>query len=216
MLFSYSFETFDAVPLVVAFLTGIVGPALITYIRYLLSLKKIKDINKRRNDFNITIETQQKINTTLNDLQSKYDLDRIWIAQFHNGGNFYPGNKSMKKLSATFESTKPGVSTDFMKLQNLPVSFFSSVLSEMNENQNGVIIETDETSDNAFKDFWLHRGVVRSYMFPIICLEGDFIGILAIDFNNNSKKLTDELYRELENEAKILSGYVAIVAIDKK
>jgi len=210
-----SFVPLDYAPIAIAFLTGIVGPALITYIKYVLSIKKIKDINKRRSDFNITIDTQQKINDTLNELQLKYNLDRIWIAQFHNGGNFYPGNKSMKKMSATFESTKPGVSTDFMKLQNLPVSFFSSVLQRMNENQSGVIIETDETNDNAFKDFWLHRGVIRSYMFPIICLEGDFIGVLGIDFNNSSGNLSDELYRELENESRILAGYVAIVSIEK-
>jgi hypothetical protein len=211
-----SFLPLDYVPVIIAFLTGIVGPAIVTYIKYVLSLKKIKDITKRRTDFNITIDTQQKINDTLNQLQCRHDLDRIWIAQFHNGGNFYPGNKSMKKMSATFESTKAGVSTDFMKLQNLPVSFFSSVLQQMNENQSGVIIETDETNDNAFKDFWLHRGVVRSYMFPIVCLEGDFIGVLGVDFNNKSGSLSDELYRELENESRILSGYVAIVSIEKR
>jgi len=211
-----SFVSTDyAVPVLIAFLTGIIGPAVVTYIKYILSIKKIQDINKRRTDFNITIDTQQKINDTLNELQTKYNLDRIWIAQFHNGGNFYPGNKSMKKMSATFESTKAGVSTDFMKLQNLPVSFFSSVLQRMNENQSGVIIETGETSDNAFKDFWLHRGIVRSYMFPIICLEGDFIGVFGVDFNNNSGNLSDELYRELENESRILAGYVAIVSIEK-
>jgi hypothetical protein len=210
-----SFLPSDFVPVMIAFLTGIIGPALVVYIKYILSIRKIRDISKRRNDFNITIDIQQKINDTLNKLQSQYDLDRIWIAQFHNGGNFYPGNKSMKKMSATFESTKAGVSTDFMKLQNLPVSFFSSVLQRMNENQSGVIIETGETSDNAFKDFWLHRGVVRSYMFPIICLEGDFIGVLGVDFNSDIGKLSDELYMELEVESKILAGYVAIVSVEK-
>jgi len=210
-----SFIPSDFAPIMIAFLTGIIGPALVVYIKYVLSVRKIRDISKRRNDFNITIDIQQKINDTLNKLQSQYDLDRIWIAQFHNGGNFYPGNKSMKKMSATFESTKAGVSTDFMKLQNLPVSFFSSVLQRMNENQSGVIIETDETSDNAFKDFWLHRGVVRSYMFPIICLEGDFIGVLGVDFNSDIGKLSDELYMELEVESKILAGYVAIVSVEK-
>ena len=210
-----SFIPSDFAPVMIAFLTGIIGPALVVYIKHILSIRKIRDISKRRNDFNITIDIQQKINDTLNKLQSQYDLDRIWIAQFHNGGNFYPGNKSMKKMSATFESTKAGVSTDFMKLQSLPVSFFSSVLQRMNENQSGVIIETDETSDNAFKDFWLHRGVVRSYMFPIICLEGDFIGVLGVDFNSVIGKLSDELYMELEVESKILAGYVAIVSVEK-
>jgi hypothetical protein len=137
------------------------------------------------------------------------------VAQFHNGGNFYPGNKSMKKLSATFESTKPGVSTDLMKLQNLPISFFSKVLTEMNDSKSGVIIETEGVDENAFKDFWLHRGIHRSYMFPIVSLEGDFIAILGIDFNRIDQRLSDELYKELENEARILAGYVAIVSIEK-
>jgi len=215
-MLAFSILHSEMVPVLVAFLTGIVGPMALLYAKHLLNLRKEKDRSKRRDDFNITISVQQKINSTLNALQSKYDLDRVWIAQFHNGGNFYPGNKSMKKLSATFESTKPGISTDLMKLQNLPISFFSNVLTEMNETQSGVIVETDGSHENAFKDFWLHRGVHRSYMFPIICLEGDFIAILGIDFNHIDGRLSDELYKELEGEAKLLSGYVAIVSIEKK
>lgn len=212
----FQFIHSETVPIFVAFLTGVLGPLIILLTTYFLNSLKVKNKNRRRDDFNITISVQQKINYTLNNLQERYDLDRIWIAQFHNGGNFYPGNKSMKKLSATFESTKPGVSTDIMKLQNLPISFFSNVLTEMNETQSGVIVETEGVRENAFKDFWLHRGVHRSYMFPIICLEGEFIAILGIDFNDTHGRLSDELYKELENEAKMLSGYVAIVSIEKK
>lgn len=215
-MLAFSFVNSETVPVLVAFLTGIVGPIVLLYFKHLLNSRKERDKTRRRDDFNITISVQQKINSTLNHLQSRYDLDRVWIAQFHNGGNFYPGNKSMKKLSATFESTKPGVSTDLMKLQNLPISFFSKVLTEMNDTQSGVIVETEGAHENAFKDFWLHRGVHRSYMFPIICLEGDFIAILGIDFNDTDGRLSDELYKELENEAKMLSGYVAIVSIEKK
>jgi len=52
-------------------------------------------------------------------------------------------------------------------------------------------------------------------MFPIICLEGDFIGVLGVDFNSDIGKLSDELYMELEVESKILAGYVAIVSVEK-
>jgi hypothetical protein len=212
----FQFIHSETVPIFVAFLTGVLGPLIILLTTYFLNSLKAKNKNRRRDDFNITINVQQKINSTLNSLQEKYDLDRIWIAQFHNGGNFYPGNKSMKKLSATFESTKAGVSTDLMKLQNLPISFFSNVLAQMNDTQSGVIVETSGVEQNAFKDFWLHRGIYRSYMFPIICIDGDFIAILGIDFNSVDKRLSDELYRELEGEAKLLSGYVSIVSIEKK
>jgi hypothetical protein len=212
----FQFIHSDTVPIFVAFLTGVLGPLIILLTTYFLNSLKVKSKNKRRDDFNITITVQQKINSTLNFLQEKYNLDRIWIAQFHNGGNFYPGNKSMKKLSATFESTKPGISTDLMKLQSLPISFFSNVLTEMNDSKSGVIVETHGVRENAFKDFWLHRGVHRSYMFPIICLDGDFIAILGIDFNNIDGRLSDELYKELEGEAKLLAGYVSIVSIEKR
>ena len=212
---AFNIEGFSIVPLAVAFLTGVAGPALVTYIKHKLNLKKAVELLKRRNDFNLTIDTQQKINKTLNEIQQKHGLDRIWIAQFHNGGNFYPGNKSMKKLSVTFESTKPGISTDILKLQNLPVSFFSSVLQIMNTEQIGYVVETENSHDNAFADFWVSRGITRSYLFPVICIEGGFIAVLGVDYINRNDTLPVELYEDLEIEAKLLSGYVAIVSVEK-
>ena len=212
---AFDIEGFSIVPLAVAFLTGVAGPALVTYIKHKLNLKKAVELLKRRNDFNLTIDTQQKINKTLNEIQQKHGLDRIWIAQFHNGGNFYPGNKSMKKLSVTFESTKPGISTDILKLQNLPVSFFSSVLQVMNTEQIGYVVETENSHDNAFADFWVSRGITRSYLFPVICIEGGFIAVLGVDYINRNEKLPVELYEDLEIEAKQLSGYVATVSVER-
>lgn len=212
---AFDIEGFGIIPLTVAFLTGIAGPALVTYIKHKLNLKKAVELLKRRNDFNLTIDTQQKINKTLNEIQQKHGLDRIWIAQFHNGGNFYPGNKSMKKLSVTFESTKPGISTDILKLQNLPVSFFSSVLQVMNTEQIGYVVETENSHDNAFADFWVSRGITRSYLFPVICIEGGFIAVLGVDYINRNEKLPVELYEDLEIEAKQLSGYVATVSVER-
>ena len=212
---AFNIEGFSIVPLAVAFLTGVAGPALVTYIKHKLNLKKAVELLKRRNDFNLTIDTQQKINKTLNEIQQKHGLDRIWIAQFHNGGNFYPGNKSMKKLSVTFEATKPGISTDILKLQNLPVSFFSSVLQIMNTEQIGYIVETENSHDNAFADFWVSRGITRYYLFPVICIEGGFIAVLGVDYINRDDKLPVELYEDLEIEAKQLSGYVAIVSVER-
>lgn len=203
-------------PVVAAFFTGIAGPLLVTYLRHKLSIRKNLELAKRRRDFNLTIDTQQKINKTLNEVQQKFNLDRIWIAQFHNGGNFYPGNKCMKKMSVTFESTKPGISTDILKLQNLPVSFFSEVLQKMNSEQLGYVVETSqEAENNAFKSFWINRGVLRSYLFPVVCLEGGFIAVLGVDYVNRDEMLPDTVYRELELEARLLSGYVAAVSVEK-
>jgi hypothetical protein len=208
-------EYIHFIPLMIAFLTGILGPILLVYVKHKL-FNKNKELEKRKKDFRHSLEIQELINTSLNKLLNKYNLDRLWIAQFHNGGNFWPGNKSMKKLSMTFESTAPGVAADIMKMQNLPVSFLSPVLQKLaGEDITGINIDVYTEEDYALRSFWEHRGVQTVYLFPIKCLESDFVGIFGVDFVKRDGFLTDEVYDQLRAEALTLSGYVAAISVDK-
>jgi hypothetical protein len=202
------------IPLIIAFLTGIAGPVILTYVKHKLYVKT-KEMKKKNDDFISAIETQELINKSLNQLQEKYNLDRLWIAQFHNGGNFYPGNKSMKKMSVTFESTAPGVAADIMKMQSLPVSFFSSILQKLNSGEQSVLTDVYSEEDYALRSFWQNKGTNAVYVFPIRCLEGGFIGILGVDLVKSDELLNDEIFNQLKNEAILLSGYVASIAVDK-
>lgn len=202
-------------PLLAAFLTGIAGPVGLTYVKHKLRVKT-RDLDKRKSDFISALHIQDIVNNSLNKLQSKYNLDRLWIAQFHNGGNFYPGNKSMKKMSMTFESTAPGIAADIMKMQNLPVSFFSSALQKLNNGDESLLIDTHTEEDYALASFWESKGVNSVYLFPIRCLEGGFIGILGVDFVKTDSQLDDKLYKKIKSEADSLSGYVATLSIDKE
>jgi hypothetical protein len=208
-------EYIHFIPLLIAFLTGILGPILLVYVKHKL-FRKDKEFEKRKKDFKQALEIQELINTSLNKLLQKYNLDRLWIAQFHNGGNFYPGNKSMKKLSITFESTAPGIAADIMKMQNLPVSFLSPVLQKLTEDDiTGVTVDVYTEEDYALRSFWESRGVQTAYLFPIKCLESDFVGIFGVDFVKRDGFLTDEVYDQLRAEALTLSGYVAAISVDK-
>lgn len=209
-------EYIHFIPLMIAFLTGILGPVLLVYVKHKL-FRKDKDMERRKKDFKHSLEIQELINTSLNNLLQKYNLDRLWIAQFHNGGNFYPGNKSMKKMSMTFESTAPGVAADIMKMQNLPVSFLSPVLQKLTDKDTtGITIDLDTEEDYALKSFWETRGIQTVYLFPIKCLESDFIGIFGVDFVKRDGFITDEVYDQLRAEALLLSGYVAAISVDKQ
>jgi len=209
-------EYIHFIPLMIAFLTGILGPILLVYVKHKL-FRKDKEMEKRKKDFQASLETQDLINTSLNNLQAKYNLDRLWIAQFHNGGNFWPGNKSMKKMSMTFESTAPGIAADIMKMQNLPVSFLAPVLQKLNsEEANGINIDIYTEEDYALRSFWETRGIQTVYLFPIKCLESDFIGIFGVDFVKRDGFVTDEVYDQLRAEALLLSGYVASISVDKQ
>jgi len=197
-----------------AFLTGIAGPLILTWVRHYLSRKNI-ELEKRKKDFEHTLETQEIVNESLNTLQSKYNLDRIWLAQFHNGGNYYPGNKSMKKMSVAFESVAPGISSDIMKMQNLPVSFFSSALQKLSNGQESFIVEVDTEEDYALKAFWENRGITSVYLFPIICIGGGFIGILGVDFVKREGFLNEEAFNFFKRESHLLSGYISLLTLDQ-
>jgi hypothetical protein len=203
-------------PVIIAFLTGVLGPILLVFVKHKL-FRKDKELEKRRKDFRQSLQIQDLINTSLNNLQQKYNLDRLWIGQFHNGGNFWPGNKSMKKVSMTFESTAPGIAADIMKMQNLPVSFLSPILQKLTDTDaTGVTIDVYTEEDYALRSFWESRGIQTAFLFPIKCLESDFIGIFGVDFVKRDGFLTDEIYDHLRAEALTLSGYVAAISVDKK
>jgi hypothetical protein len=208
-------EYIHFIPLLIAFLTGILGPVLLVIVKHKL-FRKDKELEKRKKDFRQSLEVQDLINSSLNNLLQKYNLDRLWIAQFHNGGNFWPGNKSMKKMSMTFESTAPGIAADIMKMQNLPVSFLSPILQKLTDKDiTGITVDVYTEEDYALRSFWETRGVQTVYLFPIFCLESDFIGIFGVDFVKRDGFVTDEVYDQLRAEALLLSGYVASISVDK-
>lgn len=209
-------EYIHFIPLLIAFLTGIIGPILLVYVKHKL-FSKNKLLEKRKKDFKHALQIHELINKSLNNLLQKYNLDRLWIAQFHNGGSFYPGNKSMKKLSITFEATAPGVAADILRMQNLPVSFLSPILQKLTKNDvTGINIDVYTEEDYALRSFWETRGVQTVYLFAIKCLESDFIGIFGVDFVKRDGFLTEEVYDQLRAEALILSGYVASISVDKQ
>jgi hypothetical protein len=208
-------EYIHFIPLMIAFLTGILGPVLLVLVKHKL-FRKDKQLERRKTEFKHALEIQDKVNTSLNQLQQKYNLDRLWIAQFHNGGNFWPGNKSMKKMSITFESTAPGIAADIMKMQNLPVSFLSPVLQKLTDSDaTGVNIDVYTEEDYALRSFWETRGIQTVYLFPIKCLESDFIGIFGVDFVKRDGFVSDEVYDQLRAEALLLSGYISAISVDK-
>jgi hypothetical protein len=204
---------FEYSTIIAAFLTGIAGPLILAWVRHGLNRKKI-ELEKRKKEFEHAIETQGIVNKALDSLLVKYDLDRIWLAQFHNGGNYYPGNKSMKKMSVSFESVAPGVSSDIMKMQNLPVSFFSTILQRLNSGQESFVVDVTTEEDYALRSFWENRGVTSVYLFPIICIGGVFIGVLGVDFVKRDGFLNEQTFNHFKREANLLSGYVSLLSTD--
>ena len=88
-----------------AFLTGVVGP-----IMYLLISRHLqKEKQKKKDVVKENISNVALISDELEEVREEFKGDRVWITQFHNGGNFYPTGKSIQKFSVFYEVTKAGV-----------------------------------------------------------------------------------------------------------
>ena len=79
-------------------------------------------------------------------MREEFQSCRVWISQFHNGGNFYPTGKSIQKFSIFYEVTKTGISSVSHTFNNIPTSLYPQAFNHMlNDEQKGIFI-------NDFKD----------------------------------------------------------------
>ena len=69
-----------------AFLTGVVGPILY----FLISRYLDKQREKKRDKIKEVVADTCVVNDELKEIMDDFKGDRVWISQFHNGGNFYP------------------------------------------------------------------------------------------------------------------------------
>jgi hypothetical protein len=70
--------------IIIALITAVFGPIIVTWVK---SKIEAKPINTPMHD---ALESSTQIDTQLEMIMKELECDRIWIAQFHNGGYFYP------------------------------------------------------------------------------------------------------------------------------
>lgn len=95
-------------------------------------LKKWQDRNKEnksRTQLMAQIQKDELIHFSLREIRRKYNADRVYIIQFHNGGNFYT-NTPMQKGSVTYERNSDGLERITDKFQNILISNYNWILAE--------------------------------------------------------------------------------------
>jgi hypothetical protein len=190
------------VEIIVAFLTGILGPILILLVKHYTQKKKPTDpLAEAVNNANV-------ISSELDELIVEYSADRAWIAQFHNGGHFYPTGKSIQKFSFFFESVKFSKDSIRLNFQNIPVNLFSKALGQILESEYLVIYDyKDETQATyGLKYIAEETGAKSTYIFGIHNVEDKLIGVLGVEYTSRKRKLTDPEIVQLRLESAKLGG----------
>lgn len=190
---------------IVAFITGVLGPVSLLLIKYFLDKRKNKpDIVKD------ALQVSELVNTKIDSIRDEYHADRVWIVQFHNGGNFYPTGKSMAKFTMLYETVGPNTTSIQNNFQNIPVNLFSKSINQLLESDSIIIPDfKDETvATYGLKYIADENGCKSGYLFAIKSIEDKFIGILGVDFTKKKVKLSSEDIFHISNHSSSLGGYL--------
>jgi hypothetical protein len=173
--------------IIVALITAVIGPAVLEWVKLKFNKQPSKEsLMKEAIDLNELVDYQ------LDNMMDVLECDRIWIAQFHNGGHFYPTGKSIQKFSLFYEKVSPATQSIQHIFQNIPVSLFPKALSKLYKDGELGILNSNIHENYDLHSFACDYGTKSFYMLAIDDLDDHFIGVIGIAYNNKEHKLAKE------------------------
>ena len=202
------FSAYHFTLILVALITGVLSPLSVQLFQYLL---KRKDEGKKQNLSNYkTFEDEDRIIRKLESIREKFNCDRVWIAEFHNGNNTYSG-RSFQKFSQTYEVVRQGIAAEANTTQNIPTSIFSNFFQTLSRDGHYQANDVKQAQDMAaftMQSFWHSRGITSYAAIAIKDLNNNFVGILCLDGVINKLNLDKDQIVELTIAASNISGYL--------
>ncbi len=193
--------------LIGAFITGVVGPIAYLFISKHLQKQKLK----QRDVVKENISSVSLISDELEEIREEFKGDRVWIAQFHNGGNFYPTGKSIQKFSVFYEVTKVGISSVSHTFNNIPCSLYPKTFQHTMDG-NSIFIPNfldPKVATYGLKEAAKSVGTKSSYLVPLFTLDEKYIGNIGIDYVSKKKKMTKDDWEHFQIRAGRISGYLS-------
>jgi len=198
------------VEIIVAFLIGVLGPISIIYVKH--------ELYKKKKPCMVTeaLELGELVTYKIEGIKEGVKADRVWVTQFHNGGNFYPTGKSITKFSVIYESVSTGVSSVQGNFQNIPVNLFSKSLNHLAHNDT---IEISDYTDNKVATYGLRYAAEEyngksGYLFAIKSIDGKFIGVLGLDYTKKKTKLSGDQVNSIMNDVSTIGGVLMAHLVD--
>jgi hypothetical protein len=171
----------------VALITAVLGPIAVTWMKLKLEKKPITTPMAEAININSLVDIQ--LEQVMKDLK----CDRVWIAQFHNGGHFYPTGKSIQKFSIFYEKLSPNTISIQSTLQNIPASLFPKALCKMHTDGELCLPYIKNNIELWGLDNILHPYNTESmYMVGLYSLDDHLIGIMGIAYDKEHKLEKEE------------------------
>lgn len=193
--------TTTIVTILVALITAVCGPMTVEWAKVKLNKKKQIDVVAE------AIQSNELVDHQLDLILEEIGCDRLWVAQFHNGGHFYPTGKSIKKFSIFYEKLIPGLNSIKETFQNIPVSLFSKVLFILYRDGE-IVINNYNHKDESYGLFpFINENKTKSFfMIAIDDLEGNLTGILTVEYSTKSHPLSQEEWIFLRQKVGVIGS----------
>jgi GAF domain-containing protein len=171
----------------VALITAIIGPIIVNWTRLKMEKKDNKTPMREALDASSIIDNQ------IENILTELECDRVWIAQFHNGGHFYPTGKSIQKFSIFYEKSTPNLPPLLHTFQNIPVSLFPRVLSKVYQDQEISVEDVSTANDTYGLEYMTTQfGTKSMCAVGLYSLDNHLIGVLNISYKESHKITRDE------------------------
>jgi len=168
-----------------------------------------------RNQLMAQIQKDELVHFTLREIRRQYDADRVYIAQFHNGGTFYT-NSPMQKSSVTYERNSDGLERIADRFQNVLVSHHTWYLTETMSNRMFYIDIDEKMSDLPTKSLLKNFGNYAHAAVPIYDNEKRMVAIMSLSWVFSEipanilegESFSDEFKSEFYQDANSLKSYI--------
>lgn len=186
-----------------ATITAVVGPIVVEYVKTKIAIKKKSD-----NLLEETFVYDSLITDRLEEIKDHFDVDRMWMIQFHNGGHFYPTGKSIQKFSMVQERLKEGLQPCMYMFQGIPVSMCSKTINKLYDGQH-VSNKSDSGSSYKFGITTISDSTIEeSYMFSVNTIDGAFVAVVGLDFKE-MKGFTETQLLEIDAQVAVIGGVLS-------
>ena len=180
---------------------------------------------KQRRDENEKIKSKEKlieqiqkdeiVHLAIREVRRRYNADRVYIWQFHNGGSFYT-TSPMQRLSITYERCSDGLERKADKNQNHLITNFSTYIKDTMDG-NMFYPNIEDMHDIGLRSLTQSNGTKShcavpiydkdSHLVALLCLDWVFSEI-PLDYLKKDGKFTQDFIEEFSTDADTLDKYL--------
>lgn len=173
---------------------------------FLETKKKVTDEENYERISQQDIDSMLEVQEFLDEFRVRWNVDRVGIFQFHNGGKFFHG-VPMKKYSQTFESVAHGVSKSKEHNQSVFVTEHPSLMKHLSE-KDFFYVDAEDPVLDYIRGRVTDEGILQMFSSPIRSLTGQLIGFVQLHTVKHKIEITDDLKNDVMDLSNNLSGYL--------